>query len=473
MSLFAVLLTVAANPWPTLEHALDSRPIAVLEVPDASRSLQDLERSSFRKWSPTLLGKDASVVRKAGLRLIGAWYGTLSPAGGPDVVVSTDVQRELDQVQDMMKRWWRSLGASEQPGSIAENGWRFFTLAGKAWNVMLAANEEHRRVGWAFEADRAKALGQSQSPSLADDEAFRSMVSFAPRADLRGLVHVPRAFGWLLKQPGGDVVARMISRLGLSGAQMTPFAAEFVSRREARVTGKSVFTGSPGGVLASLGPEVPIQWPVTVPKDAKTFVALSVRPEQALQAAAQWMAADNPLQFTLVQAQITALEKRVGKRLGPDILGSGPQTWVSYRDPRGGWVAELGVVDSNAAQALFEALREAYPSAGIEPWSLGATPGFRLRSGSVRATVAFLPGAVLMSEDEGAMRRRLKAKVTDEPPGLLVKGKAVAFGRGVDVLRAIASRLRLPANGSGLNDVSAFRITRDGNTYGFYGRVRR
>ncbi len=467
----ALLILFATAPWPTLERSFEAKPLAIMEIPDASRSLQTLERSSFRRWVPLLLGSDARVVRSASLRLMAAWYGTVQ-SGTPDLVLGADVQREPAALRDIMARWWTQLGMKSE-AAREENGWSLQTLNGGQRSVTVAAHLQEGRVGWALDGARVRDFGEAKSPSLADDEAFRSMVSYAPRADLRGLIHVPRAFGWLLKQPRGDVVARLIGRLGLAGMQMTPFAVELPNRREARITSETTLRGDTSGAVAALGPALDVRWPASVPEDARGFVTASVVPAQVLRAAYFFMSADNPLQLTLVQAQIAALEGQTGKSLDRDILGLGAKRWTVFIEKKGAALARLEIADPVAAKALVEALFAAYPSLAPRPVQWGEVEGFRLRDGGRRAFVAFAPDAVWLSTDENALKRVLTMVAPEEPPEMLINGRSVLYGQGENFLQGLAGALRLPATSDRTSDRSAFRVEREGARFTFYARLRR
>lgn len=472
MTGMAVLcISLAAGPWPTLERCLDSEPLALIEIPDASRSLQTLERSSFRRWIPLLLGEDANVIRGASLRLISAWYGTAS-GGAPDLVLGADAQRESEAVRDIMARWWTQLGM-KAAGVSERDGWKIQTLNGEAKRVTVAAHAERGRVGWALDASRASRLGEAHSPSLAEDEAFRAMVSYAPRADLRGLVHVPRAFGWLLKQSQGDVAARLIGRLGLAGMQMTPFAVELHNRREARIVSETRLRGDTRGAVSALGPPLAVQWPSSVPEDARGFVTASVVPAQVLRAAYFFMSADNPLRLTLLQAQIAALESEIGKSLDRDVLGLEPKRWTVFVEKKGAAVARIELADSLAAEALVKALFKAYPSIAPEAAQWGEVRGFRVREGSRRPVIAFAPDAVWLATNEAALERTLAAVAPEEAPAMLLGGRAVLYGQGDDFLRGLARVLNLPAPSERTTDRSAFRVEREDDRFGFFARLRR
>ena len=303
------------------------------------------------------------------------------------------------------------------------------------------------------------------------------MVSYAPRSELRGLIHVPRMFGWLLKQPRGDVAARRITRLGLAGMQVTPFAIELPNRREARISAESVLRGDLRGAVSAIGPSISTEWPDHVPTDARGFFQASVIPAHVLRAVFFYLSAENPLQLTLIQAQLSALENQIGKGLDADVLGTAAKRWTVYGDKRGVPVGRLELADPQGAKELAEAAFRAFPSLAPKEAQWGDVTGFRVQTPSGKGAVAFGPNAIWMSVDEAGLKRALRVEAPEEKPTLLVPGRGVVFGQGDDLLRGVATALRLPSTTDRTTDHSGFRIERDrvsgGAKFLFRGRVRR
>lgn len=465
MTGLALAFLLAAGPWPTLERAFDGRPLAVIEVPDASDLIARTERSYFKRWVPTLMGRDAKTVRESNMRVLGAWYGTLGERE-PDVALAVDVQRNAGTVHRMILGWWERLGF-KGGAARSQEGLDLVRLNRGGQQVSVASQMEKRRIGWATSEKRAGGFGTEAAKGLAGDETFRGMVSSAPREDFRGVVHVPRVFGWLLNQPGGEAAARLIRRMGLDGVQMSTFSGRLVHRREARLEGRTRIAGPSRGVLEAIGPAVSTEWPKGVPEESSGFFAVSVVPAAALRAAYNYLAADNPLQFTLVQAQISALEQKVGKSLATDILGETPRTWVSYQDKRGQWVSILNMKDPAAVSALLESLGAAYPSLNVRAAAIGSTPVVRFGA----ACAAFPGSSVVIGESEEAIRRHLKAESPETAPTLIERGTAFAYGQGKAVLGGMAKAARFPVPDT--SDTAGFRLSRDGEDYRFHARLRR
>ncbi|MEM6731033.1 MAG: hypothetical protein AAF658_05730, partial [Myxococcota bacterium] len=176
--------------------------------------------------------------------------------------------------------------------------------------------------------------------------------------------------------------------------------------------------------------------------------------------------------LTLVQAQLSALERQAGKGLDRDVLGDTPRAWTVYEDRRGALVAELPVNDPAAARALAEAFFASYPTLSPQPVQFGSVSGFALR-GARAGAVAFTDRTVLLSTEEPALKRHFRQEPKETLPSLLVGGKGVVFGQGRDLLRTLADALRLPAQGDRLDDTTGFRIEREGSTYSFHARMRR
>lgn len=463
MTGIVVAFVLAAGPWPTLERAFEARPLAVIEVPDASDLMARTERSYFKRWVPTLMGRDAKTIRESSMRVIGAWYGSLA-GQDPDVALAVDVQRNIDTVDSMVVGWWERLGfkagGTEPVGAVVR-------LSRGSQAVSVARHTDKRRVGWAVANKRANAFATGWPKPLAADEAFLGMVSAAPRSDFRGVLHMPRVFGWLLNQPNGQATARLISRMGLDGVQMSTFSGRLVHRREARLEGQTRISGPRRGILEAIGPDVANEWPISVPADASGFAAVSVLPAAVLRAAYNYLAADNPLQFTLVQAQISALENKIGKNLGSDVLGEAPQTWVIYKDRRGQWLWVLTMKEPDAIRSLLEALAAAYPSLKVTETKVASVPAVRFGA----ACAAFPGGAVVFGESEEAVRRHLRQPALESPPTLVERGKGFAFGQGKAVLGGIARAAGYPVPDT--SDTVGFRLSRDGEEYSLHGRLRR
>jgi hypothetical protein len=164
---------------------------------------------------------------------------------------------------------------------------------------------------------------------LAKDPELTSLASTWADAALRGRANIQKYYGYLARTAGGGYLSGVVRRLGLDSVVAATFATFLRSKKRLETEVRFVAPRPWQGVLDSLGPALPVEWPAEVPKAALGFVRVSLRPTRLWVVVQKLLAQASAIEFTLAQAQLDAMQEEVKVRV-EEALGDEPRTWVLY-----------------------------------------------------------------------------------------------------------------------------------------------
>ncbi len=352
VTLWALVCLVAAAP---VEDTVAAGPLAWVEVPLLARAVAQMYGSPVGPLAPLVLPRaDRAVVKNArDAHLLAAVYPGAD--GGPlEWVVALDGGGAAGSLRDALRASLARQAFTPGPSAPGDDAsLQPFTRRGET--VMLFA--QGGRVGVASTPARAQpGLGVAPKPLSATPE-YRRLSQLTP-SDLRASLDVQRLYGILARTSQGRTLAGLVDRLGLLDAQALSSTVVFDRTRGAVVKGDLTVTGEPKGLRAVLGPAVVPAQPGAVPPGSTGFARLSVSPKRLWELAQIVASYEAPVETSLVRANLDALEARLGKSIGADLLGDAPRLWTVYLTPAGGPTTPVLLADVASGEVAAAFLKE-------------------------------------------------------------------------------------------------------------------
>ena len=441
-----------------LENVVAADPIAWLEVPALGRSVGQLESSQLKPLVALLLSRQSRTLLQSAnaSRLLAAAYG--SPTASADWVVAMEPGSALGPLRNATRDWILRQGFTAKAGRAA-------TIDEFArGDESMALRSADSLLGVASDPARLRAMAGVAAKPLGATDGYRRLSSTP--ADLRGAIDVQRFYGALAVSSFGRTLAGLIDRLGLLETPSASVTATVDRRKGVRSRLEVQFGPAvPKGLRTVVGPPLVPARPAMLPSAAAGYIRVSLHPKRLYELAQILANYLRPIEASLVRANIDAIEGRLGKRLGDDILGDGGQTWTLYfaqGGDEGAPVLLADIADSSAATAFLKEIVQLLPALapGVEA-RLGSTGAAQVYTvtANKREIVALgvRQGTLIVAAKAALVRAALNVKPAvdspiDEPP-------ALAYGRlGTAALRTclratLAGRYLLgAANARGMNE---------------------
>lgn len=331
-----------------LQDVVPAEPILWVWAPDVRTGMTDLTTSSWRGLAKAALPESARklMMQQASTAAVafyeGSGWSRLNEAvwidgGQPEAPLADVLRRVLGQrgftfgvpilqTENLQTQELRSSGGTAT----------FFYGGG--------------RVGWANERTWAQNALQKTPRPLTSESVFRSIQQQADDALLFGGIDFVRLWRFFARHPDAPQRTRFLTRLGMDTLRRGEFTTTL--KDKSTLISKVTLVDEPPrrGLLNSFGPPLLVKWPANVPDTSVNFAALSVVPARIFLLVEQIVASMWPLEYTLARAEISAIEKQLGKKIGEDIFGHKPQQWTCHQGTLAEWSCYFPVADSDGAR---------------------------------------------------------------------------------------------------------------------------